>query len=284
MLLEKHLDNAAIVPPNPPAEVSTGEFWLQETIIRGTRRAIIHVADCEECEGRKYPSDSDQWHGPYEALNFARESSDRLTGIAMRAECRCVRRVVETDLPTMALLNEPLFRKPEPVKPRKAAKLETAKAAASKEKKRGKKKASKRLRYGLLSGSAVLSLCVALVCFPAISTVEASTPGPSPFLFTNATYVPVSNLRAECSVELQPAAVNLRNSHQQLAESLGPNGSVSIPCFKPVGGATPQTSGMTMNIRLSYAVLGIKHVGQTFTFVAARGTNGVSRWVEKGRL
>lgn len=282
MLLEKHLDQAASVPPNVPAEAS-GEFWLQETVVRGARRAIIHVADCPECASRKYSSDSEQWHGPYAGLNSAREQSDGLTGIAMRAECRCVRR--DADLPSMALLNEPLFRRSEPVKERKAAKAEPAKAAATKEKKRtAKKKASKRLRYGLLSAGAVLALCVAVFCFPAISVVEAAKPGPSPFLLTNAVYLPLTDLRADCSVVLEPAAVNLRSSHQQVAESLGPNGAVSIPCFKAVGGATPQAGGMTMQIRLSYAVLGVRHVGQTFTFVAARTTNGVSKWVEKGRL
>jgi hypothetical protein len=283
MLLEKHPDRAGTPPPNIPAEAMSGEFWLQETIVRGIRRAIIHLADCPECENRSYASDTDQWHGPYAALNFARESSDKLTGIAMRAECRCVRR--EADLPSMALLNEPLFRRPEPVKERKAAKAEPSKAVATKEKKRtAKKQTSKRLRYGLLGASAVLSFCVAVVCFPAISVVEAGKPGPSPFLLTNAMYLPLTDLQADCSVVLEPASVNLRSSHQQLADDLGPNGAVSIPCFKPVGGATPQTSGMTMHVKLSYAVLGVRHVDQTFTFVAARTTNGVSKWVEKGRL
>ncbi len=285
MLLEKQLDQAVPAPPDVEAE-KQGEFWLQETVVRGARRAIIHASDCPECEGRKYPG-SDQWHGPFAELNYARESSDRLSGVAIRAECRCVRRGTETDLPRVALLNEPLFRKPEPVapQPKPKPKREAAKAASATQKKTtGKKKPSRRLQYGVLGGSAVMAICLVLLFVPALSVVEASDHASSPFLLANGSHLAVTDLAADCSVELQPAGISLRSTHQKLAERLAPNSQVGVPCFQAVGGSTPETRGMTMQLKLSYVMFGIRHVEQTFTFVAARNTNGICRWVEKSQL
>lgn len=286
MLLEKQLDKPVSPPPNIAAEQMAGEFWLQETVFRGARRAIIHASDCPECDGRQNPG-NDQWRGPFTDLTDARQNSDRLSGIAMRAECRCVRRGAETDLPRMALLNEPLFRKPEPVvpEPKRKREREKAKAAApAKKKPAARKKAARRVQYGILAGSALMAICLAVLFIPALSVVEASDHAASPFLLANASHLAVTDLNADCSVGLQPAGVQLRSSHQKLTERLAPNSELSVPCFQAAGGNVPQTSGMTMQLRLSYVMFGIRHVEQTFTFVAARNTNGVYRWVEKSQL
>lgn len=282
MLLEKQLDQAITTPQKDTLEQTAGEFWLQETVFRGARRSIIHVADCPECETRKYSS-SDQWHGPFADLNYARERSDSLSGVAIRAECRCVRRGAEAELPRMALLNEPLFRRVQPAASERKSKAESAKAAVPPQKKKpgAKKKAARRWQYGVMIGSAATAVCLVLLFLPALSVVQAKDHGSSPFLLANASHVAVTGLNADCSVELEPAAVHLQSSHHRLADRLGPDGEVSVPCFQTIGGATPQTSGMTMRLKLSYVMLGMRHVEQTFTFVAARNSDGVCRWVEK---
>jgi hypothetical protein len=101
-------------------------------------------------------------------------------------------------------------------------------------------------------------------------------------MLTNASPVAVTDLKAECSLELQPAAVHLKSSHQQLADRLSSSETVSIPCFKAAGGSIPQTSGITLHVTLNYAVLGLRHAKQTFQFVAARSSDGFCRWVPKG--
>lgn len=287
MLLERDFDQSPASPPSLEASPSAGEFWLQETMVRGARRAIIHADDCPVSETRQNPSGDDKWHGPFDALTSARESSDRLSGIAIRAECRCVRRGLDTDVPRMALLNEPLFRKPEPVRTeKKAARRDPEKPAAAQTKKaaaNAKKRRSKQLQLAISGVSIAMVLVAVLLWLPALSVVEAANrPTGSPFLIANGSHLAVRDLNADCSVELQPAAVKLRGSHEKLADSLTPQEQVSVPCFQAVGGATPQTSGMTMRLTLSYATLGIHHA-QTFIFVAARATDGVSHWVEEGQ-
>ena len=281
MLLEKQFDQTT-APPNVAAE-NAGEFWVQETTFRGARRAIVHAADCQECEGRKYPG-SDQWHGPFQELSGARGTSDRLTGVAIRAECRCVRRGTEADLPRVALLNEPLFRRPEPAPTERKPKAESAKPGTTQKKRVAKKRRSTRWQQGALIGSAILAISVLLLLVPALSVVEAKGHTSSPFLLANASHLAVTSVNADCSVELQPAAVHLQSSHHVLAARLAPQDQVNVPCFQPIGGTTPQTSGMKMQLRLSYVMLGIRHVEQTFTFVAARNSDGVCRWVEKSQL
>ncbi len=284
MLLEQQ-GHPQTTAPNGFGTQASAEFWLQESTMRGSRRAIIHVADCPVSSARWNTPTGDKWHGPFAALSFVREKSDGLSGIAIRAECRCVRRGVETDLPRMALLNEPLFRKPKPVPTQKETSRESVRTAiALRKKPRAKKKLSKSLRYAMLTGTVCAVFAIALFCLPAISVVNATVRSSSPFLVANGGYLPITNLTVDCSVELQPAAVRLQSSHQRLADRLSPKDEVSVPCFQSVGGAIPQTSGMAVQVKLSYALLGIRHLAQSFTFVATRNQNGVCRWAEKSSL
>jgi len=261
-------------------------FWVQEAPLGTVRQAVIHLGDCPLCEEGQKNNGQDRWYGPLASLSSARDISDQLTDIALRAECRCVRRVVSQDLSALALLNEPLFQRPSPVADRKTKKEQkaekVAKAAAAKAKAR-KSKPSKLPRYVVLGVSAAAILLVSLFVFPALSVVQAgSHGGSSPFLITNSSPLPLTNLNAECSVELQAASVSLQNSHLQLANRLGAKNEVTIPCFQSTGGAIPQTSGVTVRVTVNYAVFGIHHVQQTFSFVAARTSEGYCRWVLKG--
>ena len=260
-------------------------YWVQDASLGGLRQAVIHLGDCSFCEDGKKTNGQDRWYGPFDSLESARDISDELTGIAMRAECRCVRKVVEQDIPSLALLNEPLFRKPEPPKEKDTKSREARKSAKAKAKgKSGKFKSFYVAGYASLGVAAAAILTVSLFVFPALSVVQASSHSgaSTPFLLANDSPLPLTNLNAECTVELQPAAVRLQNSHQQLADRLSSKNNVTIPCFQGSGGSIPQTSGVTVQVTVNYAVFGIRHAQQTFSFVAARTNDGICRWVQKG--
>jgi hypothetical protein len=261
-------------------------YWVQENSL-GIRQAVIHLGECTLCEEGSKNSKQDRWYGPFELLDAARDISDSLEGIAMRAECKCVRKNAVTDLPSVALLNEPLFRRPEAPKENKAEREKEEKKSAktaAKTAAKGKPKPSRNKRYAVAGVAAVIAFAVSLFIFPALTVVEASGPTGSstPFLLTNSGPLPVTDVKTECTVELQPAAIKLHNSHQDLADRLASKKNVSIPCFQASGGSTPQTSGMTLHLTVNYAIFGIHHVQQTFSFVAARTTQGFCRWVQKG--
>jgi hypothetical protein len=268
----------------PRSFEATMSYWVQENSL-GIRQAVVHLGECNLCEEGSKKSGQDRWFGPFESLDAARDISDSLEGIAMRAECKCVRKTVASDLPGIALLNEPLFRRPEPPKEKKAEKeKEEKKSAKTAAKGKGKSKPSRHKRYAIAGVAAVVAFAVSLFIFPALTVVEASSPsaGSTPFLLSNSGPLPITDVKAECTVELQPAAIKLHNSHQDLAERLGAKKNVSIPCFQASGGSTPQISGMTLRLTVNYAIFGIHHVQQTFSFVAARTTEGFCRWVQKG--
>lgn len=262
-------------------------YWVQEGSLGGARQAVIHLGDCPLCDEGKNGAGQDRWYGPFDSLTSARDISDQLSGVAMRAECRCVRRVAaQPDLPTMALLNEPLFRRPEPPKEKPGAEKK-AKKVAKTGAPNGKTRPSKIFHvagYSFAGVAAVAILCVSLFAFPALSVVEAGNHAGSstPFLLANDSPIPLTDLNAECTVELQPAAVRLQNVHQQLADRLGSKNQVTFPCFQASGGSVPSTTGITMHVTVKYAVFGIQHVEQTFLFVAARNTEGFCHWVQKG--
>ena len=290
MFMEKQLDQQPSIPATVPGASASPEnpnFWVQEGTLGVARQAVIHLGDCPLCDEGRRNSGNDRWYGPFATVIEARDISDQLSDIAMRSECRCTRRVVTIDLPSIAMLNEPLFRRPEPVAPKAKArdKEQEAKKAAKPDQKKLKARKAKQtaaIRYGVIGTAAVLILSVSLFVFPALSVVEASShPETSPFLLTNDSFVPLSDLKAECTVELQPAAVRLQDLHQQLAGKLGSKNQVAIPCFQASGGAIPHTTGTTVQVRVEYAVFGIHHVEQTFSFVAARTTQGFCRWVYK---
>jgi len=274
---------------------SDNSFWIQEAPFGSVRQAVIHLGDCPLRDEARTNGGQDHWYGPFEDLRAARETSDQLSDVAMRAECRCVRRLLPQDPASLATLNQPLFYKPAPVPDRRAAErlareerkakeLEARKLAreAVKQEKARKAKRAKALRYGISGVAAAVLVVTSLLLFPEVSVVQASShPASSPFLITNDSPLPLTNLNADCSVEMQAASVQLHSSHAQLAERLGSKNQVTIPCFQGTGGTVPQTSGMTVHVTVSYAVLGIRHVQQSFSFVAARTSEGICRWVLK---
>ncbi len=289
MLLEKQANQ---VPP-PPNSLSVTSYWVQEGSLGVGRQAIIHLGDCPLCDDGRKAGAQDRWYGPFASLISAREISDQLSDVAMRAECKCIRKNSAQDLPTLALLNEPLFRKPNPKPAPKAAKepektkeqepRKSARTLAAEAKAR-KAKRAKTIRYSAISVAAIVAIAIWLFVLPATSVVEASGQiANSPFLLTNSSPIPLNDVQAECSVDLQPSAVHLQNSQAQLADSLGSKAQVAIPCFQSAGGAVPQLRGTVLHMTVKYSVFGIRHLGQDFAFVAARTPDGFAKWVLKGQ-
>ncbi len=242
-------------------------YWVQETLLAGTRQAIIHEENCPICVKRITKGNSDDhWFGPVATVPAAKNISYGLWAVAMRSECRCVRNAV-------TLVEEEEARKKE-------------KAEAEKPKRNTKAKPSKHTiaaRYGAFAAAALVLLMITPFLFPALSVVEASsrTGSTGPFLLANDSPLPITNVQADCTVELQPAAIRLQNNHQQIADRLSSKNQANIPCFQASGGAVPQTNGVTVQVTVNYAVFGIGHLKQTFSFVAARTSDGLCRWVYK---
>ena len=241
-------------------------FWVQETQMAGTRQAIIHGEDCPICVKRiTKGSSEDHWFGPIATVAAARDVSYGLWAVAMRSECRCVR-VAEQKAAEADQL-------------RKKEKAQKEKVAPSR--KSAGPKRHPAVRYGVPAAAALVLLMISPFLFPALSVVEASGQSATPFLLANNGPLPVTNVQAECTVELKPAAVRLQNVHQQIADHMGTRKQATIPCFQGSGGAVPQTSGVTVQVTVKYAVFGIGHLRQTFSFVAARTADGFCRWVYK---
>lgn len=242
-------------------------FWVQETLLAGTRQAIVHHEDCPICTKRITKGSSDDlWFGPAITLDVARDISYGRWGVSMRSECRCVRTAIVEN----TAANEA-----------KVAAKKVKEAAAVKASKNRGAKSSPVSRYSAMATAAVAILTVSLFVFPALSVVEAGSPSGSPFLLTNDSPIPLTDVRAECTVELRQAAVHLQDVHQQLAGRMGSKNRVTIPCFQNSGGAVPQTNGVIVQVTVKYAVFGIRHVQQTFSFVAARNSEGFCHWVYK---
>jgi len=292
MLQEKPNQVSPIANSMSAAEPASS-YWVQEGSLGVGRQAVIHLGDCPLCDEGRAAKGQDRWYGPFTDLISARDVSDQLTDLAMRAECRCVRKNSAQDLPTLALLNEPLFRKPDPKLAPKAKEVEKEKAKEQESRKSArvlaaeakarKAKRAKTIRYAAIGVAAAIVMTIALFVVPAVSVVEAGTHGTaSPFLLTNRSPLTLNNVQAECTVELQPSVVHSRNS-QQLTDALGSKGQATLPCFQAVGGATPQVRGAMVKMTVKYDVFGIRHVEQDFAFVAARTPEGYAKWVLKGQ-
>jgi hypothetical protein len=293
MLQEKQVNQVPPVPNSMSVAELATSYWVQEGSLGAGRQAIIHLGDCPLCDEGRNAKGQDRWYGPFTDLIAARDVSDQLSDLAMRSECRCVRKNAAQDLPTLALLNEPLFRKPNPKPAAKAKEVEKEKAKEQEprksarvlaaEAKARKAKRSKTIRYSSIGVAAAIALAVWIFVIPAVSVVEAANHGATaPFLLTNRSPLTLNNVQAECTVELQPSVVHSHNG-QQLTDTLDSKGQVTVPCFQAVGGATPQVRGAMVKMTVRYDVFGIRHVEQDFAFVAARTPEGYAKWVLKGQ-
>ena len=139
-------------------------YWVQETLLAGTRQAILHEENCPICVKRiTKGSSDDHWFGPIATVAAARNVSYGLWAVAMRSECRCVRSAV-------AQAETEETRKKE-------------KAESEKSKRSGKGKPSKHTiaaRYGTLAAAAMVLLVITPFLFPALSVGAPARPRYAP--------------------------------------------------------------------------------------------------------
>jgi 4-hydroxy-tetrahydrodipicolinate synthase len=82
-------------PAAAPTARATVEFYIYENWHAGPHKAVLHRATCGQCNyGRGRPAGHDanhaRWHGPYATLSEARDTSQHMTGVLIRSECKCI--------------------------------------------------------------------------------------------------------------------------------------------------------------------------------------------------
>jgi len=87
----------AAVPASPavPAAPDPLTFFLYESWQAGPHKLVLHRSTCGACRsGTGHPSGSDEarsrWHGPYTAVQEAREAARGMSNILIRSECKCM--------------------------------------------------------------------------------------------------------------------------------------------------------------------------------------------------
>lgn len=73
----------------------TVEFFIYENWHAGPHKAVLHRATCGQCNyGKGRPAGHDpnhaRWHGPYATLSEARDTSQHMSGVLIRSECKCI--------------------------------------------------------------------------------------------------------------------------------------------------------------------------------------------------
>lgn len=71
------------------------EFFIYENWHAGPHKAVVHRATCGQCNyGKGRPAGHDanhaRWHGPYATLSEARDTSQHMSGVLIRSECKCI--------------------------------------------------------------------------------------------------------------------------------------------------------------------------------------------------
>ena len=88
-------DAGLITKPAPAPSPHTVELYIYENWHAGPHKAVLHRASCGQCNhGKGRPAGHDanhaRWHGPFSTLAEARETSQHMTGVLIRSECKCI--------------------------------------------------------------------------------------------------------------------------------------------------------------------------------------------------
>jgi 4-hydroxy-tetrahydrodipicolinate synthase len=93
--LQKIATEAGLItkPTNAPADAVN--FYIYENWLAGPHKIVLHRSSCGQCNhGKGRPSGHEanhaRWHGPYNTLTEARETSQAMAGILIRSECKCI--------------------------------------------------------------------------------------------------------------------------------------------------------------------------------------------------
>jgi len=93
--LQRVAMEAGVVAKPVAASPDAAQFFIYENWHAGPHKAVLHRGSCSQCNnGKGRPAGHDvnhaRWHGPYASLSEARESSQQMTGVLIRSECKCV--------------------------------------------------------------------------------------------------------------------------------------------------------------------------------------------------
>ncbi|HVO60241.1 MAG TPA: 4-hydroxy-tetrahydrodipicolinate synthase [Terriglobales bacterium] len=88
-------DAGLVTKPATAPSRDTVEFYIYENWHAGPHKAVLHRATCGQCNhGKGRPAGHDanhaRWHGPYGTLAEARDTSQHMTGVLIRSECKCI--------------------------------------------------------------------------------------------------------------------------------------------------------------------------------------------------
>jgi len=88
-------DAGLVSKPAAAPTRDTLEFYIYENWHAGPHKAVLHRASCGQCNyGKGRPAGHDanhaRWHGPYASLSEARNTSQHMSGVLIRSECKCI--------------------------------------------------------------------------------------------------------------------------------------------------------------------------------------------------
>jgi len=88
-------DAGLVSKPAAAPTRDTLEFYIYENWHAGPHKAVLHRASCGQCNyGKGRPAGHDAnhacWHGPYASLSEARNTSQHMSGVLIRSECKCI--------------------------------------------------------------------------------------------------------------------------------------------------------------------------------------------------
>jgi 4-hydroxy-tetrahydrodipicolinate synthase len=93
--LQKVAAEAGLVAKAAAAAADSNDFYIYENWLAGPHKIVLHRSSCGQCNhGKGRPSGHDanhaRWHGPFATLTEARTTSQNMTGVLIRSECKCI--------------------------------------------------------------------------------------------------------------------------------------------------------------------------------------------------
>src|SRR5258706_10858406 len=93
--LQKVAIEAGVVSKSATPTPDVVDFYIYENWLAGPHKIVLHRSNCGQCNhGKGRPAGHDanhaRWHGPYGTLSEARETSQHMTEVLIRSECKCI--------------------------------------------------------------------------------------------------------------------------------------------------------------------------------------------------
>jgi hypothetical protein len=265
---------------------SSTTYFVHESWNHGIRKAQIHLATCRRSASKdetdlRSEARQECWHGPFNDLASARAASDLLPTVALRSECRCVRRTLRRDV--LVLQDRPYTgAETRPTqRPRKRTTRKPRKLAAAARRAAPAKTAQKRRPPAYFLMGLLLLLGGGLFAVPSITVEEAGNSSPphlTSFFFLNTSPISVTNVEVDCDLDFKPTAVHLRKTQLHVTDRLGFRQRAAVPCFAAFSESLPSSKALALEVTVSYTVLGVRRIRRTLLFEPARNMDGIYRW------